>query len=377
MKWPRAAYWIVPSLLVLAAFPAPAEVVERVVVKVNGEILTMSEFAARQVAAVQAAQVPPQGVEAYLRRNNARILEEAVEDLLLVQRAAEIGIALQPAYIDSIIGEIKRENGIENDDQFARQLRQEGMTLADLRRSIEHSVLRREVLQAELSARTEVGDAEVIAAYERRKAAEFTEPASVTLQEIVVTDRDLARELAARAGEGADFSELARAHSVGPTAAAGGDLGTLAPSDLSPTIAKVLDELEPGEISPPLPSGDEYRLLRLVLRTEARVKPFEEVKAVLRRQLQNRRREEAYKKYVADLRSKAVIQQMVREVALDVDASGIQLAPDALDRDDATSAPEFEGLETAPGSGPERVVPPSLPGDAAPTPTPTPTPEPE
>lgn len=369
----RPAHWILTSLALLLAAPAPGEMIERVVVKVNGEILTMSEFAARQVSAVQAADIPPDQVEDYLRRNNARILEQAVEDLLIVQRAAEIGIELQPAYVNAIVSQIKEENGIDSDDQFERQLRQEGMTLADLRRSIAHSVLRREVLQAELRARTDVGDAEVIAAYERRKAEEFSEPASVTLQEIVVTEEAEARALAERVRDGDDFSELAKAYSRGPTAAAGGDLGTLNLSDLSPAIAEVLDDLEPGQISPPLRAGDEYRLLRLVLRTEARIKPFEAVKQQLRRQLENETWEAEYGKYIAKLRESAVIEQKVREVALDVDAGGLQIAPDTLGGESGEApVSEFEGLEASPGSGPERVAPPALPGEPEPTPTPEP-----
>jgi len=64
----------------------------------------------------------------------------------------------------------------------------------------------------------------------------------------------------------------------------------------------------------------------------------------------------------------------VREVATAVDAGGVQLAPSVLDDGDAAQDPdaEFEGLEAAPGSGPERVVPEPLPGDPAPTPTPAP-----
>ena len=370
----RTLFWIVPSLL-LAAVQAPTETIERVVVKVNGEILTLSEFNALQVAAVQQAELSSDAeVEDYLRRNNARILEDAVEELLLVQRAAEIGIALQPAYVDSIVNDIKKENGIQSDDEFAAQLRKEGMTVADLRRNIQRSVLRREVVMQELGAKTNVSDAEVIAEYDRRKAAEFTTPASVTLQEIVVSDAALARDIVSRARDGADFAELARAYSAGPTAASGGDLGSMAQQDLGPAFAAVVDVLEPGGISDPLPVPDGYQILRLVLRTEAQVQPFEQARGRISRELVNARRDAAYEEYVADLRSTAVVEYKVREVATAVDAGGVQLAPSVLDDGDAAQDPdaEFEGLEAAPGSGPERVVPEPLPGDPAPTPTPAP-----
>src|SRR5437762_14258783 len=91
-----------PSAALLAAaalvFSASsrAEIIERIVARVNGDIITQSEFEARQVAAVQAARLGSDQVEAYLRQNNARILQEAIDDLLIVQPAADLGIKLRP-----------------------------------------------------------------------------------------------------------------------------------------------------------------------------------------------------------------------------------------------------------------------------------------
>jgi hypothetical protein len=117
-----------------------AEIIERVVAKVNGDIVTLSEFQARQIAAVQAAGITTEtAVEKYLRDNNARILQEAVDDLLITQRA-ELGIKLRP----NTSGRDRRhqeENNIPDDAELKRQLRREGMSLDDLKRNIERSVL--------------------------------------------------------------------------------------------------------------------------------------------------------------------------------------------------------------------------------------------
>src|SRR5688500_15175308 len=132
---------------------APAEVLERVVVRVNGDIVTQSEFQARQVAAVQAARVPQDRIEQFLRENNAKILQEAIDDLLLVQRADEVGVRLSPAYIKEVVEGIKKENNIASDEELNLQLRREGMSIDDLKRNIERSILTREVLRRELEAK--------------------------------------------------------------------------------------------------------------------------------------------------------------------------------------------------------------------------------
>src|SRR5918996_3111788 len=135
MKRPSAALALISSLVLAAG--APAEVLERVVVRVNGDIVTQSEFQARQVAAVQAARVPEDRIEQFLRENNARILQEAIDDLLLVQRADEIGVRLSAAYIKEVVDGIKKENNIQTDEELQAQLRREGMSLDELKRNIE------------------------------------------------------------------------------------------------------------------------------------------------------------------------------------------------------------------------------------------------
>src|SRR5918992_5813559 len=135
------------ALLAVLGALAAADVIERVVVRVNGDIVTQSEFQARQVAAVQAARVPGERIEQFLRENNAKILQEAIDDLLLVQRADEVGVRLSPAYIKEVIQGIRKENNIASDDELNEQLRREGMSLDDLKRNIERSILTREVLR--------------------------------------------------------------------------------------------------------------------------------------------------------------------------------------------------------------------------------------
>src|SRR5215468_6187312 len=146
----RSVVWCaVAAALAAMSASSRAEIVERLVAKVNGDIVTQSEFEARQLAAVQAAHIPADQVESYLRQNNSRILQEAIDDLLIVQRAAEIGIKLRPEYL--------KDNNIPDDGELRRQLRREGMNLDDLKRNIERSVLKRQVLQHELEPKVQVG----------------------------------------------------------------------------------------------------------------------------------------------------------------------------------------------------------------------------
>jgi parvulin-like peptidyl-prolyl isomerase len=113
---PLFALVLLHSLLLPAG--ARAEIIERVVAKVNGQIITLSDFQSRQIAAAQAARVDPATVGAFLRQNNARILQEAIDELLIIQKAEDAGIKAPPQWIDEAIEGIRKENNIASDEQF-------------------------------------------------------------------------------------------------------------------------------------------------------------------------------------------------------------------------------------------------------------------
>lgn len=377
---PRRFGVLLLSLAGLAIL-ARAEVLERVIVKVNGEIVTQSEFEARQVAAVQAARVPSGEVEAFLRENNAKILQEAIDELLLAQRATELGYKISSQYLQEVLEGIKKENNIASDEELERQLRREGMSLPDLKRNIERQVLKRQVLQRDLEAKAAVTETEARADYEARKP-EYTRPASVHLQEIVIrSDMEgaagLAQEVVRRARAGEDFGDLAREYSSGSTRASGGDLGRLSRGDLASEVEGVAFSGEEGGVSDPIPVGQGYRILRVVERAEAAVTPFEDVKGEILRRLAQHRMSTAYESYVEGLRKTALIDVRVREVPLEVTIP--QTPPLEVPKGNAPAAsgdsasPEAE-IVTSPQAQPERVRPPTLPGEGAPRPSPTPQP---
>jgi parvulin-like peptidyl-prolyl isomerase len=378
------------GLLALSA-SSRAEIIERVVAKVNGDIITQSEFEARQLAAVQSARIPSEQVEAYLRQNNARILQEAVDDLLITQRAADLGIKLRPEYVLDVIDGIKKENNIPDDAELKHQLRREGMSLDDLKRNIERSVLRRQVLSRELEQKATVTEAEARAEYEQHKS-EYGKSASVHLQEIVVPDSAQAQDVVRRARGGEDFSSLARALSTAGSRANGGDLGQVNPGDMNPELAKVVGALAVGGVSDPITLESGFRIVRLVAKEDATVTPYEDLKEEITKRLTQQRMASVYDEYVVGLRkaSEKTTQTTVSEVSLTVPnvptstLSGPGLgpapgAPEAAPTPAAPNVPAVPGIDaseisTTPQARPERVAPPP---PITPSPSPSPSPSPQ
>src|SRR5688572_27074288 len=132
---------------VVAAIPLRAEVIEQVLVKVNGEIISRTEFEARQVAELrnrpELAKASPTSLE--LQRTIAEITPDlilnAVDELLLVQRGRESGYALGDQQFATIVEDLRKSQNLEDEARFKEALRQDGLTMDDLRRNFERMML--------------------------------------------------------------------------------------------------------------------------------------------------------------------------------------------------------------------------------------------
>ena len=186
---------IVAAVLALLAAPGRAEIIEQILVRVNGELFTKTDLEMRQVAALRemGQRLDPSNAnldDAQLRKMLDQVTPElmvgVIDEMLLVQRGKELGYRLGDEQFTGILDNLKKENKIENDEQLQAALKQEGMTIADLRRNVERRMLVSRVEQNEILGRIAVSDVEAREYYQAH-VSEFTSPQSVTLREIFVT----------------------------------------------------------------------------------------------------------------------------------------------------------------------------------------------
>ena len=81
---------------------------------------------------------------------------------------------------------------------------------------------------------------------------------------IMVKTREQAEEILKQLKAGADFQELARKYSIGPTAQQGGDLGYFYPGDFAPEFDQAIRKLKPGEISGIVKTAEGYHIFKRV-----------------------------------------------------------------------------------------------------------------
>src|SRR5947208_169135 len=150
---------LLAAVLTLAAAGAlRAEIIEQILVKVNGEIFTKSDLEQRQVALLR-----QKGQQFDLKSNPSneelrkaldeitpQIMVEAVDEMVVVQRGKELGYKLSDEQFKSVVDNIRKENKIESDEQFLAALKSESMTMVDLRRNLERSMISQRVQQNEV-----------------------------------------------------------------------------------------------------------------------------------------------------------------------------------------------------------------------------------
>ena len=318
--------------LFFVATVARAEIFEQILVKINGDIFTKSELEQRQIAILrqkgQQFDLKTDAGNAQLKKAleevTPQIIVDVVDETLLTQRGRELGYKLGDDQFKSIVESIKKENKIENEEQFQAALKAENMTMADLRRNLERTMIIQRVQQNEVMGKIGISDDEARKYYESH-LNEFTTAPTVTLREILVAVPADPRGINAAAEEaaqakiddvrkrvttgGESFDKVAATMSDSPSKANGGLIGPLSMNDISPDLRKTLEAMKVGDVTPVLRDAKRgFQLLKLESRSDAQTMPFDQAREKISEQVFTDKRKIEYQKYLEKLRSQAIIE---------------------------------------------------------------------
>ncbi|MET1253526.1 peptidylprolyl isomerase [Aliikangiella maris] len=90
---------------------------------------------------------------------------------------------------------------------------------------------------------------------------------TATARHILVSTEDKCNELKQQISDGADFAELAKAHSSCPSGKSGGDLGSFGPGMMVAEFDKVCFNDEVGVVHGPVKTQFGYHLVEVTSRT--------------------------------------------------------------------------------------------------------------
>jgi peptidyl-prolyl cis-trans isomerase SurA len=309
-------------------------IIQKVIVKVNGEIFTQTELEFQQIQALKQQNQTVASTEALTDARIAAalapitpsILVAAVDELLLVQHGKELGAKFTDERFKDGLEQLKKANNIKDEAQFQEALKGEGITLAQLRVNMERAFFVQVVSQKELAKSMTLTEEEA-RQYYNAHLSEFMKPATVSVRELYVTvpttmvngqasisvgaDEDAKAKITAareRAMKGEDFTKLVAEISDSPTKADGGLMGPVALTDLNPIIAAAIEKLKPGEISEPLRRAGGYQLLKLETRIVAEPESLEKSRDAIAQKIIESRMDVEKDKFIQKLLTQAVIE---------------------------------------------------------------------
>jgi parvulin-like peptidyl-prolyl isomerase len=220
--------------------PDPPRVVEEIVAKINGDIVTRGDLTrARDMLEKEARQQGITGtqLQEILDKTSGEQLRNEIDKYLMVQKGKELDINVD-AELNKEIAAIQSESKISDPDKFHDWMRQmSGMSYEDFRQKKKEELLTSRVVEEEVWRNIVIPEADAQKFYNEHKA-EFVRTEAVTLRMILVSTGDgkpdtvaaamkKANSLLTRARSGTDkFSDLARQNSDDPSAADDGLLPT-------------------------------------------------------------------------------------------------------------------------------------------------------
>jgi parvulin-like peptidyl-prolyl isomerase len=298
-----------------AAEPDEGGLIDRILVRVNGEAILYSEFEEAfnlQLAAIE-GRVSAEELEAQLPQLRITQLAAMIDELMVQQRAAELGITADANDIDRALANLMEVNGITSQEQLEQLLAADGMTLAELRESIQNNVVRSRLLYDQVQRQLFISEREIVDYYDVNKD-DFTQPAQVMFQQIIfMFQENLSKEEMLSSAQAA-VAELRGGISVSAVAGKyegaqlvpGGDW--VAVEDLQPSIAAAIEGMMPNTYSDPIEGRFGYHVVQLMDRREEVIQPLSEVEMEIRNILMQRKSGQRLEDYLSELKSTSYLE---------------------------------------------------------------------
>lgn len=324
---------ILPVMLVAAAaVAADVRIVEQVVAKINGDIVTSSDLerGRREVEdelrrqGLTAAQIAEQ-----VKARQGDFLRDRIDNLLMVQKAKELNVNVD-SELARQLAEVQRQNQMADQDKFHDWIRERyGMPFEDFRQEMRESMMKERLVQQEVGSKITIPRPEIQKYYDEHKN-EFIREERVFLSQILLstTGKDekqiallekKAKDLVERARQGEKFAGLAKDNSDDPTGKEGGQAGAYPRKDLMPQIADTVFSQDRGYVTDPIRTANGFLILRVDEKHKAGLAALDEVENEVMNRLFGPRFDPAIRVYLTKLRQDAFLE--IREGYVDSGAA--------------------------------------------------------
>ncbi len=248
----------------------------RIMAKVNGEIITVKEFNGK------IGNLPKQ-YQDIVNSQKRNYLDDLIMEKLLYKKALKANI----------------DKDRETQDLIAEATRK---------------IIIAKLVEKDIEKQVKISDDEVRKYYDEH-SEEFMLPERWRASHILVDTPEEANAIKLKLSQGASFEDLAKEKSKDPTAKIGGDVGYFSKGQLVPEFEEECYKLQAGEIGDIVKTQFGYHVIKLTEKKSPEVQEFASVKDMIRREMERNKKKKLLEKMMADLKSssKIVINEKVLE----------------------------------------------------------------
>jgi len=341
---------LVPVLCLVSGslFAADLTVVEEIIAKCNGDIITRGDLERSRkdlAKAVQQQAVTGPTLQQAMADHEKNFLRDRIDQLLLVQKAKDLNITVD-SEISKRIAQIQRDSGIAEPEKFQDYVKEgTGMSFEDFKLEMKNDMLRQRVIRQEVGDKVNIKHEEIEKYYNEHKT-EFVREERIFLREILVSTENKdaagkaaaekkAKDLVARARKGERFPEMARDNSDSVTNKTYGQLDPYKKGAIAKAIEDQVWSQPKGYITDPISTPAGYLILRVDEHQKAGQAELAEVENEIMEKLYAPRMEPMVRVYLTELRKHAFL-----EIKSDWVDSGAAPGVDTSWKDPAQLKPE-------------------------------------
>jgi peptidyl-prolyl cis-trans isomerase SurA len=305
---------------------APALMIDRIVARVNDDVITLSELQEEGLPLFERLRENYTGkeLEHQVQRAEREFLDQLVLKRLQLQYAGHIGITASENEINAAFKDVLSRNNLTQ-EQLVELLTREGLTLQDYKDRLREQIVLARLMNQAVRSRVSVDSSEVEAYYQAHQN-EFDQPPQARVRHIFFRvepgtgGRPQTEDVQARATRvlqearnGGDFATLARRYSEDATAANGGDLGLIKRGDALPEFEEVIFNMKEGEISDIIRTPNGLHIVKVETFSKGSLRDFSEIKPEIERRLLQEKMEKRFQDWTNELKDKAFIEITLHE----------------------------------------------------------------
>jgi peptidyl-prolyl cis-trans isomerase SurA len=337
-------------LVASACLPAIAagQVVEEIITRVNNQIITKSEYERSKEQLLQEVkQQDPANADKVYAEREKDVLRDLIDQQLLLDKGKDLGISGDTDLIKQL-DQMRKEMKLDSMEQLEEEAKKQGISWEDFKQNMKNKIITQKVIGEEVGGRLSQPTKEEEQKFYDEHKSEMDQPESVRLAEILVAPKTVApaaadpnaataaqnsqpqspaeeaakqvadaaalsaaegkaNDLLKQIRNGANFEDIAKKYSDGPSAPDGGALGVFQRGKLAKELEDKTFSMKAGDVTDVIRTKQGYVILKVLDHQAAGIPPMKDVLPRIQDALYYDKLQPALRAYLTKLREDAYI----------------------------------------------------------------------